>query len=194
LVLKALSGELPFLSVKRQANRGHGPTILAGYREARGAWVLQIDGDDEIGPEPFERLWRVREDYDLMIGRRCGRRLSLARRLLTLSSRWAVGLLFGRMLSDVNSPYRLLRRDELVELLHELAPDTFAPNVAIAGLAVRKKFRVLEQDVRCVTRLHRRSAGWSVLTAGAVSFAQLFAVARRSRRPLSAPRYQRATR
>jgi glycosyltransferase involved in cell wall biosynthesis len=193
-VLKELAGELASVTVRRHTNRGHGPTLVAGYRAATGRWVLQVDGDDEIGPGPFEPLWQVRDRYDLIIGRRRGRRLSLSRRLLTLLSRCGVGLLFGWRLSDVNSPYRLIRRDKLVELLDDVPPDTFAPNVAIAGLALSRKFRVLERDVPCRPSLQRRNAHWNVLTAGTVTFTQLLATARRSRRLPSAPGYQRTTR
>ena len=35
-VLEQLSNEVPRLLVTRHSNRGHGPTILRGYREARG--------------------------------------------------------------------------------------------------------------------------------------------------------------
>ncbi len=52
-VLAACRARHSRLRVERHANMGHGPTILRGYREARGRWVLQLDGDGEVGPEAF---------------------------------------------------------------------------------------------------------------------------------------------
>src|SRR5579864_1481069 len=59
-VLKLLAATEPRLSVKSHANQGHGPTILAGYREAVGDWVFQVDSDDEMSPASFAELWSHR--------------------------------------------------------------------------------------------------------------------------------------
>src|SRR5262245_23786496 len=128
-------------------NRGHGPTILRGYREARGDWVFQVDGDDEMGPEAFPSVWSRREEADLVLGFRTGRQSPPSRRLVTASSRLAVRALFGAALRDVNTPYRLYHRTALVRLLGVVPLDAFAPNVILAGLAVRGGLRVVEVPV-----------------------------------------------
>src|SRR5213594_2830385 len=56
-LLAGLARERPTLTAVRQPNRGHGPTILRGYREARGEWVFQTDSDGEMGPESFPLVW-----------------------------------------------------------------------------------------------------------------------------------------
>ncbi|WP_027186475.1 glycosyltransferase family 2 protein [Desulfovibrio inopinatus] len=59
----------------RKENWGHGPTILAAYREhLHVPWIFQTDSDGEIGPEHFPELWEKREDYDLLLGYRTGRK------------------------------------------------------------------------------------------------------------------------
>src|SRR5437660_1272341 len=78
-----------------------------------------------------------RANYDLLLGCRKDRRSSPARRVITAGSRTAVALLFGRGLWDVNTPYRLIRTSALPPMLARISPTTFAPNVIIAGLAVR---------------------------------------------------------
>ena len=178
-VLAALVPEANTVRVRRHDNRGHGPTILDGYRHAAGSWVLQVDADDEVGPGPFEAFWNERHRYDLLIGARRNRRLALARRLLTLASRCAVGVLFGWAVADVNSPYRLIRRSMLVELLPALPEDMFAPNVAMSGLAVRRGFRILERPVLSRPVRQRRDASWRAVSAARLSFVQLLAVSRR---------------
>src|SRR5262245_27544783 len=44
---------LPRVKIRHHANHGHGPTILRGYREARGQWIFQTDSDDEMPAEHF---------------------------------------------------------------------------------------------------------------------------------------------
>src|SRR5205085_1317421 len=60
-VLKQTVNGTRNVAVRSHSNRGHGPTILRGYREAQGEWVFQTDSDDEMTPESFANLWRERE-------------------------------------------------------------------------------------------------------------------------------------
>jgi dolichol-phosphate mannosyltransferase len=188
-LLEALAAERPRVVALRQANRGHGPTILRGYREARGAWVFQVDGDDEMPAGAFPDLWQRRDEADVVLGYRVERVSPPARRLITAVSRWTVRLLFGAGVRDVNTPYRLFRRDVLARLLADVPPDAFAPNVILAGLAVRRGLRVLELPVphrgrRTGTSTIMRFAMWR---AAATAFAQTVGVALRARRRRRAP-------
>lgn len=184
-VLDALAREVPALVVVHQENRGHGPTVLRGYREARGAWIFQVDGDDELPPDAFPTLWALRNDADLVLGIRTGRVQPIGRRIVSAVSRLAVRLLFGRGVHDVNVPYRLHRRAVLEGLLPLVPDDTFAPNVALTGLAVRQGLVIREVPV-----LHRpRRTGTS-------SFGRLSmwrSAARALRETLSIARRARAT-
>ncbi len=112
-VLEELSHEVPRLLVTRHSNRGHGPTILRGYREARGEWVFQSDSDGEMEPDSFSLLWDRRADYDFLFGIRGGREWTPPRWVMTRASRLAVRMLFGKGVLDVNTPYRLMRRERL---------------------------------------------------------------------------------
>jgi glycosyltransferase involved in cell wall biosynthesis len=143
-VLERLAWQQHGLMVTRKANSGHGPTILRGYREAIGEWVFQVDSDGEISPEPFPSLWKRRDDYDLLIGRRQHRGWPLTRRLITATSRATLRTLFGDAVTDVNAPYRLIRRSSLVAILSMIPDDTLAPNVIISELAARSGLRVRE--------------------------------------------------
>lgn len=183
-ILMALSEHQPDLRVTSQANVGHGPTILRGYREARGEWVFQVDSDDEMSAEHFGLLWQQREDHDLILGRRQHRHAPLARRMITAASRFTVWALFGRAVTDVNAPYRLIRRAALVSFLSRIPAGSFAPNVIMSGLACRDRLRVRELWVP-----HRgRRAGtvsivkWRLWKAAARAFVQTVLVALRARR------------
>lgn len=146
-ILEALAAAHPTVVAVRHANRGHGPTILRGYHEARGEWVFQVDSDDEMSPEHFGAVWDRRHEADLVLGYRTGRASTAVRQLVTAGSRLAVRLLFGAALRDVNTPFRLYRRTALAQLLRTVPMDTFAPNVILAGLAVRSGLRVFEVPV-----------------------------------------------
>ena len=83
-ILAGLAERNPRLSIVRQANRGHGPTILRGYREARSPWVFQVDSDGEMSAAHFAPFWHERERYDFLVGDRQDRESALVRRMVCL--------------------------------------------------------------------------------------------------------------
>jgi len=145
--LHRLQEAVPRLEVRSHTNRGHGPTLWRGYREARGRWVLQLDSDGEVPPSELKAVWGERETYDFLVGFRTGIRGTRIRRLLSGGAKGMISILFGRGFSDPNCPFRLMRRSCLVRLLPRIPPATFAPNPVLSGLAVRNGFRILEFPV-----------------------------------------------
>lgn len=186
-MLRDLAAHVPQLVVTTQPNRGHGPTILRGYREARGEWVFQTDGDGELGPGDFKDLWARRRDHDFLVGCRRGRRPAVARRIVTWVSRVAVRLLFGRGIRDVNSPYRLLRRQWLQQALPRLRGEPFAPNVILSGFAVAQRLRIHERPVRYLGRRAGRTSlvHWRLWRAAFHAFAETVRAARDASRERS---------
>lgn len=148
-VLGKIASQIPKLEVVEQQNKGHGPTILRGYREAMSEWILQVDGDDEIGPGEFAGMWSRRTDYDLLMGVRKGRDTRLVRRVVTWCARWVVRVGFKARFQDVNTPYRLMKKCSFNPLFDVVPLDSFAPNVALTGMAAALGLRIVEMPVRC---------------------------------------------
>jgi glycosyltransferase involved in cell wall biosynthesis len=147
-ILYRLQQTNPHLVVYDKPNSGHGPTVIEGYREASEAeWIFQMDSDDELGPKPFEALWKQRESYDFLIGRRTGRDQLLARRIMTHFSRLLIEMLYGKGVYDVNCPYRLMRTQPFKACFFSLPEHTFAPNLIVTGYAVMKGMACFEVDV-----------------------------------------------
>jgi len=183
-ILAGLAERNPRLSIVRQANRGHGPTILRGYREARSPWVFQVDSDGEMSAAHFAPFWHERERYDFLVGDRQDRESALVRRMVSAGSRAAVHLMIGNGVRDVNAPYRLMRRETLVPLLDLVPEDAFAPNTLLSGLAARGGLRILERPVPHEgRRTGRGSLNAARLLSGVTrSFADTVATAIRVRR------------
>lgn len=147
-ILHDLSDKNNYLVVHDKPNSGHGPTILEGYRDNINAeWIFQIDSDDEIGSENFEKLWEQKSEYDFLIGNRDGRKSPLSRKIVSSISRIVVHVFYGNSIYDVNSPFRLMRSNSLKDVFGELPISTSAPNVIISGIASLRKLRVLEIPV-----------------------------------------------
>jgi glycosyltransferase involved in cell wall biosynthesis len=182
-VLSAAAGTTPHLRVVRHENVGHGPTILRGYRAARGRWIFQTDSDGETDAGAFTELWTRREQYDFLLATRVGRSAPFTRRAVTNVCRQAVACAFGPGIADVNVPFRLMRASELKRLLTLLPDDTFAPNVILSGLAVRRRLRIFQTPVRHINRRSGRSSlgNFSILRPAARALGQTIAIAWRAR-------------
>lgn len=142
--------EDPRVQILHQANCGHGPTILAGYRTAvlEAEWIFQCDSDDEMEARHFPLLWRRREDYDALFGSREGRTQDLARAFISRVSRGTARLVAGSSaVHDVNTAYRLMRSAWLRPIIASLPDDLAAPNVIISAALSRAGARVFNHPV-----------------------------------------------
>src|SRR5262245_35615213 len=160
-VLDDLEQLNPAVHVIHQDNRGHGPTILRAYGEATGAWVFQVDSDDEIPASMFEDVWGQRAGMDAVFGVRCDRKEPLTRRLVTWGAWAVVRTAYGHCPRDVNVRFRLIRQEVLSAVVSRLPDDLFAPNVAMTGLLSTSAARVVEVPVLT----QRRAFGSSSLAA-----------------------------
>jgi glycosyltransferase involved in cell wall biosynthesis len=145
--------------VVHRPNAGHGPTILQGYRQAvqEAQWVFQCDSDNEMSPDAFAQLWNRRDAYDAVFAYRQGRGQGATRRVLTTGACLAVRLLFGAGVRDANVPYRLIRAAWLGPVVERIAPQTFAPNVLIAGALISARARLANVPVPYQARRTGRS-------------------------------------
>ena len=146
-ILRSIAQRNPRIHTIVEKRLPHGSACLRGYTEATADWVFQTDSDNEMGPGAFEELWSERHEYDLLLGCRMGRVSTIPRCLVTKVSRLSVTLLFGTGIRDVNTPYRLMRRSTLREIIEGVREDTVAPNVIISGLMRRMNKRIYQCDV-----------------------------------------------
>jgi glycosyltransferase involved in cell wall biosynthesis len=121
-------GQNDRIMIIRKENSGHGPTILMGYHRAveMAEWVFQCDSDNEIKADYFSLLWKARDRYDALFGIRQGREQSLTRKLITVVAFYMVRLKFGSGITDINSPYRLMRASVLSQIIKQIPQTTKA--------------------------------------------------------------------
>jgi glycosyltransferase involved in cell wall biosynthesis len=155
-VLAAAAGADSRLRVIRQVQAGHGAAVTTAYRAARGTWVVQIDGDDEIGVEYFAPLWSQRADDGLVLGRRDPSTRAWVRRLISAGAAVYVRVTTGARIADANVPYRLLPRRLLQSFLDALPAGTFAPNLVMTMYAGLNGWPIREVPVVERTRVATR--------------------------------------
>ena len=144
-ILQEYQKKYPLLEAVTKPNAGHGATVLFGYHYAleHGAdYVFQTDSDGQTLPEEFEPFWEQREQYDLLIGKRCHRQDGTSRVFVTRVLRLVVGLTFRVWVEDANTPYRLMHADTLREVLKRVPEGFNLSNVLISVLYCKGPYRV----------------------------------------------------
>ena len=147
-VLKGLESQYPELAVIDKANSGHGPTILMGYNSADSQYVFQVDSDNEMKAQYFAQIWKRRDQYDFIIGtRKYSYEHPLARKIVSFIAKLCISICYGRGISDVNVPYRLMSTSKFEPIFKDIPEHTFAPNLIVSGMAVRNKLKILQIGV-----------------------------------------------
>lgn len=118
-------------------NGGHGDTILYGYKYAleNGAdYIFQTDSDGQTLPEEFGPFFEEREKYDMLIGYRNNRKDGISRVFVTKVLKLVIKMCFKVNVTDANTPYRLMKREALMEEIKLVPEHFFLSNVLITVL------------------------------------------------------------
>ena len=141
--LKGLVERIPHIQLFNEKNSGHGPSLLKSYHAALSHnWVFQFDSDYQYTLSAFQELWANRDHYDLLIAEREVRSASFARNWITMVLRLVVYLFYGKGISDINAPYRLMRNAQLKAALQSIQPNCFAPNALLTAFFIKERLRI----------------------------------------------------
>jgi glycosyltransferase involved in cell wall biosynthesis len=104
-------GRLRYLRLAR--NTGQSAAFDAGFRAARGEFVVTMDGDLQIDPADIPRLWaRMQQgDVDFVFGRRMNRKDGFVKGASTKIANSIRNLLTGEKIVDTGCPLKVLRRE-----------------------------------------------------------------------------------
>lgn len=144
-ILKEAEKEYPQLIALTKPNGGHGATIVYGYNYALKAgadYVFQTDSDGQTRAEEFAQFWELRKDYAMVIGHRKGRQDGFSRVFVTKTLKLTCLLLFHVKLTDANTPFRLMKSEELAKILPLIPENYNLSNVVISVILAKKKLPV----------------------------------------------------
>lgn len=162
-----------------QKNAGHGAAILNGYYHAVAyEWVFQIDSDHQYSTDTFRDLWSKRNEFSFLIAERKEISASFSRKVISSFCSFSVRSIFGKTITDINSPYRLISSSLLAECLRHIPLKSFAPNVLMSAFIIKSKLKVYTSSLHFRQAiLPQRSKMNSKLLAGSVqTFISLFKI------------------
>ncbi len=135
----------PLFEPITKLNSGHGATVLAAYHYAidkNAEFIFQTDSDGQTLPSEFEKFWMLRNDFDMVIGNRNNRQDGLARKIVTLTLRIILRLVFGVNILDANTPFRLMNATTLKNFIGKIPLDYNLSNVLLSVIYAKYNLRV----------------------------------------------------
>ena len=144
-ILLELKKELPQLEILNNTMKQHGPKVIALYRYAvdNGVdFVFQTDSDGQTDPNEFDEFWKLRRDYDAIIGNRTKRGDGLSRKLVENVVCILVRIYFDAKVPDANAPFRLINTALIGKYIDRLPIDYALPNIVLTGLFAHYKEKI----------------------------------------------------
>ena len=131
-------------------NKGKGEAIKTGLRKAGGDLVIIQDADLEYNPQDYYKLIEpiVKGETDIVYGSRFLRDNKFAVSCHHLGNRFltlATNLLYGSKLTDMETCYKVFRREILESMEIEAVSFDFEPEVT--AKALKKGYKILEVPI-----------------------------------------------
>jgi glycosyltransferase involved in cell wall biosynthesis len=158
--------------VRLKANAGETAATDAGFKAARGRWVVTMDADLQNDPHDIPMLLAHLERWDAVTGWRVDRAAgdSLVRRLASLVANRVRNALSDESIQDSGCTFRAFRRECLRGLVLYRGFHRFIPT-----LLRMHGYRVIELPVRHRPRRFGRSK-YGIMNRALVAFVDLLVV------------------
>jgi len=114
-------------------NQGQAAALLRGFREARGAWIITLDGDGQNAPEDIPALLVAAQDCDMVVGIRASRRDSWLRRMMSRVANEVRGRMLGDHLQDSGCALKVFRAGVVGSFFPIRSLYSFMPAMALAA-------------------------------------------------------------
>ena len=122
-------------------NLGYGASLKKGIRAAKGNWIAITDADSTYPIDRLEEMIQHMDTYDMIVGARSGKNVPLMRRPAKAILTLLANILTGRKIPDLNSGFRLFKKDVAMEFMH-LYPSGFSFTTTITLACLTNDYTV----------------------------------------------------
>jgi len=106
--------------ISLSCNCGQHPAIIAGFKEARGAFLITLDADLQDIPEEIPRLInKIKEGYKMVAGQRINREENIIRCIGSYIANLIISILVGKRIRDYACMLRIYSNDLAKKLISE---------------------------------------------------------------------------
>lgn len=179
-VLKELSQSRPYLRpLYFKKNYGQSSAFDAGFRAAKGEFVITLDGDGQNDPADIPKLIEAIHENDLVCGIRLHRKDTRFKRLISKAANWARNYLCEDGVQDTGCSLKIYRSDCLKKIKMYTGMHRFLP-----ALFKIEGFRIHQLPVNHRERLRGKS-NYNIFNRSLNTLADLWAVRWMKKRQLA---------
>ena len=125
-------------------NSGHGNSCLKGYKLAlkqNFEWILQIDSDGQCDPKYIKTFLEYSKKNYCVFGLRVSRDDGILRLAFSKILSFLIFLKKGKLVKDMNVPYRLIHKTVLTKCINSLSSKLILKNAHLTYL-ISEKFNI----------------------------------------------------
>jgi glycosyltransferase involved in cell wall biosynthesis len=129
--------------ISHNRNKGYGASLKSGIKQAKGDWVLFMDGDGQHTAEDALKLLAAPQGADMVVGQRAQLMHSPFWRMPgKWILRWMANYLTRQRIPDLNSGLRLVRKD-LVDRYLQLCPNGFSFSTTMTMIMYNRGYEIV---------------------------------------------------
>lgn len=140
----------PFVVLFQELNEGKGAAVIKGISKASGDIILIQDADLEYDPGNYRTLLEpiLQNKTSIVYGSRFKgqiKNMSFLNRWANLFCSWTLNVLYGSGITDVNTCFKVMRKEVLQDIHIESRGFEFETELTVKLL--QKKFKILEVPI-----------------------------------------------
>lgn len=128
--------------IRLNKNNGKGFALRAGFKEAKGSFVLIQDADNEYDPFVLKNLYNNANKNIVIYGKRNRKKGYLLNRIGNIFITYICNLLYNSNLFDIYTCYKIIPTQILKSL--KLTSNGFEIEAEITAKLLRKKIKIIE--------------------------------------------------
>jgi glycosyltransferase involved in cell wall biosynthesis len=139
--------------IRHPVNKGYGAALKTGIRNASGDYILIMDADGQHKVQDINKLMEYIGPYDMVVGARTKKsKISLHRKMAQFIMRVTAEYLSGQNIPDLNSGFRILKKERAFEYIHIL-PNGFSFTTTITLSMLMSGYNVKYIPIEAETRI-----------------------------------------
>lgn len=152
-----LSKKISMRLVTGKKKKGYMKATKDGLEQVHSDLIFVTDSDGQFVPSDFWKLYKERENYDLIIGWKKNRADSPWRLILAKTYHSLVRVLFGLPIQDPNTAFRIVKKKVLDDVIHETKYLKYSFWTEFTVRAFRKGYTLTEIPINHKKRLNGKS-------------------------------------
>lgn len=153
-VLASLQNEIPLVLHSDPNRKGYAKAASDALKSCSTDWVFFSDSDGQYSARDFWKLWKQRDNFDMVIGRKVRRNERAHRIVLAKGFHKLVNSTFGLNLHDADCGFRLIRKEVIRSVIDKVRFLNYSFWAEFTVRACLESFRICEVPINHGSRMH----------------------------------------